>query len=167
MEKYEHIETIGKGSFGLVSKIRRKSDGKLLVWKEVNYGFLSEKEKHLIVTEVNILREMRHPFIVRYWDRVIDKVSTKIYIIMEYCENGDMAQYIKERRRLGRFIDERMIWRVFAQIFLALKECHRHRDGDILKPILHRDIKPGNVFLDKNVSGPSSKHPWLNIIMTP
>ena len=36
---------IGKGSFGIVSKIKRKSDGRILVWKELNYGKMSEKEK--------------------------------------------------------------------------------------------------------------------------
>jgi NIMA (never in mitosis gene a)-related kinase len=45
MENYEKISDIGKGSFGSVSKIKRKSDGRILVWKELNYGKMSEKEK--------------------------------------------------------------------------------------------------------------------------
>lgn len=45
MELYEKLNDIGKGSFGTVSKIRRKSDGKILVWKEMNYSKMSEKEK--------------------------------------------------------------------------------------------------------------------------
>lgn len=45
MDKYEKICDIGKGSFGCVSKIKRKADGKTLVWKELNYGKMSEKEK--------------------------------------------------------------------------------------------------------------------------
>lgn len=45
MENYEKIEEIGKGSFGCVSKIRRVSDGKILVWKELNYGRMQDKEK--------------------------------------------------------------------------------------------------------------------------
>lgn len=95
-----------------------------LVWKEVNYGAMSEKEKQLIVsevrqrtrstrkgcsthsrafrrTQVNILRELRHPHIVRYLDRVIDKQATKIYIVMEYCEGGDLGQFIKRKKREG------------------------------------------------------------------
>lgn len=52
MENYEVVGLIGKGSFGSVSKIRRKSDGRILVWKEMNYGQMEEKEKQLLVQEV-------------------------------------------------------------------------------------------------------------------
>ena len=54
MEHYEVLEPIGSGSFGSVCKIRRKADDKILVWKEINYGNMSEKEKQLLVSEVNI-----------------------------------------------------------------------------------------------------------------
>ena len=43
------------------------------------------------MAEVNILRELNHPNIVRYFDRIIDKPNARIYIIMEYCEKGDLA----------------------------------------------------------------------------
>jgi len=69
MENYELISHIGKGSFGLVSKVRRKTDGRIYVWKELNYGGMSEKEKQQLVAEVNILRELNHPNIVHYYDR--------------------------------------------------------------------------------------------------
>jgi NIMA (never in mitosis gene a)-related kinase 2 len=45
MDNYEVLGTIGKGSFGNVRKIKRKSDGRILVWKELNYGKMSEREK--------------------------------------------------------------------------------------------------------------------------
>ena len=69
MENYEIISNIGKGSFGIVSKVQRKSDGKILVWKEMDYGKMTEKEKQQLVAEVNILRDFNHPHIVRYYDR--------------------------------------------------------------------------------------------------
>ena len=97
--KYEIIEQIGKGSFGKVHKIKRKQDGKILVWKEINYGQMSEREKQLLVSEVNILRELRHPNISRYYDRVIDKEKAKLYIVMEYCSGGDLAAIIRKRKR--------------------------------------------------------------------
>ena len=96
MENYKVLELIGKGNFGSIHKICRISDNKVLVWKELDYGKMTEKEKHNIVSEVNILRELRHPNIVRYYDRIIDKKNTKIYIIMEYCSGEDIGKLIKK-----------------------------------------------------------------------
>jgi hypothetical protein len=45
MENYQIIEQIGHGTFGKVCKIKRKSDNKILVWKELIYGSMQEKEK--------------------------------------------------------------------------------------------------------------------------
>ena len=72
-----------------------KEDGKLVACKILEYGKMNEKEKNQLVTEVNILREMRHPFIVRYVDRIIDKDAQKIYILMEYCSGGDLGKLIR------------------------------------------------------------------------
>ena len=74
MENYEIIQTIGKGSFGLVSQVKRKSDNKIFVWKELNYGKMTEREKQQLVAEVNILRDLKHPNIVRYHDRFINYI---------------------------------------------------------------------------------------------
>lgn len=63
---------------------------------------------------------------------------------MEYCENGDMAQLIKKCKAENDQVAEDVIWKIFMQIMLALRECHNKKDGIII----HRDIKPGNVFFD-------------------
>ena len=114
LDKYEKICDIGKGSFGCVSKIKRKADGKVLVWKELNYGKMSEKEKQMIVSEVNILRELNHPNIVRYYDRIIDRDQAKIYIVMEYCEGGDIATLIKNYKRKKEHLPEEIVWSVLS-----------------------------------------------------
>ena len=144
VDKYEPISLIGKGNFGSISKIRRKSDGKILVWKELNYGSMKEKYKHHISSEINILKELHHPSIVKYYDRIIDKENTKIYIVMEYCPGGDLNQLIKRCRKSKQYINEDTIWKIFAQVVSALYVCHTNKSG----VILHRDIKPSNVFLD-------------------
>jgi NIMA (never in mitosis gene a)-related kinase len=114
IDKYEKIADIGKGSFGTVAKIKRKADGKILVWKELNYGKMSEKEKQMIVSEVNILRELRHPNIVKYYDRIIDRDSAKIFIIMEYCEGGDIATLIKASKREKSYVPEEIVWTILS-----------------------------------------------------
>ena len=150
MDNYLRLEQIGRGSFGTVHKIKRLADRQIMVWKELDYGKMSDKEKQLVVGEVNILRELRHPYILRYHDRIIDKKTTKLYIIVEYCERGDLRHLIKRAKASRTFVHEQRIWKYFAQILSALKTCHRRREKGSLKPILHRDIKPANVFLDRN-----------------
>ena len=111
-EKYTKIADIGKGSFGVVSKIRRNRDGKIFVWKEIGYAKMSEREKEQLVAEVNILRELKHDNIVRYHDRVIDRKKGLIYLIMEYCEEGDLRDLLKRCRKKGESIAEDVIWRI-------------------------------------------------------
>ncbi|XP_060034372.1 serine/threonine-protein kinase Nek2 isoform X2 [Erinaceus europaeus] len=145
-EDYEVLHTIGAGSYGRCQKIRRKSDGKVLVWKELDYGSMTEAEKQMLVSEVNLLRELRHPNIVRYYDRIIDRGSTTLYIVMEYCEGGDLASVITRGTKERQYLEEDFVLRVMTQLTLALKECHRRSDGG--HTVLHRDLKPANVFLD-------------------
>ena len=146
MENYEPISFIGKGNFGSITKIRRKIDGKILVWKEFNYGLLGEKERNRIVQEINILRELHHPNIVKYYDRIIDHKNTKLYIVMEYCPGGDLSQLIKRNRKINQYFSEDIIWKIFAQVSSALYACHTYKGGIIL----HRDIKPSNIFIDQD-----------------
>ncbi|XP_006747832.1 cyclin-dependent kinase 1-like [Leptonychotes weddellii] len=145
-EDYEVLYTIGTGSYGRCQKIRRKSDGKILVWKELDYGSMTEVEKQMLVSEVNLLRELKHPNIVRYYDRIIDRTNTTLYIVMEYCEGGDLASVITKGTKERQYLDEEFVLRVMTQLTLALKECHRRSDGG--HTVLHRDLKPANVFLD-------------------
>ncbi|CAN0287823.1 unnamed protein product [Discosporangium mesarthrocarpum] len=147
MDQYDLLQTLGKGSFGLVRKARRKSDGKALVVKEMDYGLANDKQKQQIVAEVNILRELRHPFIVRYYDRIVDKRNTKLYIVMEYC-NTDLGQIIKKCKEQGEYLEESFLWHLLSQVVIALGACHRRvGKGGHRRPIIHRDLKPDNVFL--------------------
>ncbi|KAJ1401868.1 kinase-like domain-containing protein, partial [Ochromonadaceae sp. CCMP2298] len=109
---------------------------------------MNEKEKSQLVAEVNILREMRNPFIVRYHDRIVDKPRTRLYIIMEHCAGGDLGKIIKKCKSNRSNLEEGLIWRVLAQCVLALKDCHRRMENGEAKPILHRDLKPANILLD-------------------
>lgn len=147
MQEYEQLSIIYETDFTKILKIKRKSDNKLFVSKQLNYGQMPEKSKHQLVSEVNILRELKHPNIIRYYEYIIDKSSQIINIIMEFCENGDLASKIlKFKKQNSGPIPEDFIWRLFTQISLALHEVHRRKEG----LILHRDLKPANIFLDLN-----------------
>ena len=67
--------------------------------------------------QVNILRDLRHPFVVRYYDRIIDKANTKIYIVMEFCEGGDLGRVIRRAKREGCVCIVRLIPQLFRASF--------------------------------------------------
>ena len=119
-------------------------DDKELVWKEMFYGHMNEKEKKQLVAEVNILRELNHKHVVQYYDRIVDKVAKKIYIVMEYCSGGDIGGIIRAHQANRTWADEEFIWKILTEVSMALQECHSKCTGTIL----HRDLKPANIFLD-------------------
>ncbi|CBY20273.1 unnamed protein product [Oikopleura dioica] len=146
---YTVVQQIGVGSFGTCCLVKRLADGQKFVWKEVRYGNMREAEKESLVREVNLLRDLRHPHIVRYIDRIVSKSSSTLYLVMEYCAGGDLAQLIQDRKqkrlagRLNSMVPQEFVLKVFYQLLQALKELHLNQQGKIL----HRDLKPANVFL--------------------
>jgi serine/threonine protein kinase len=127
----------------VVSRVRRVTDGRILVWKELNYSRMNKKERRMMITEVNILRDVEHPNIVKYFDTIIIREQQKIYIVIEHCSRGDIGAMIEKYKRQRRVVDERFIWRVMSQILQALHTCHNREEV-----ILHRDLKPANILLD-------------------
>ena len=137
------------GSYGKVSLVKHITTGEEMVWKQTNYGGMNDKEKQQLINEVNILRELKHENIVRCYDKFVDKKNTSIYLVMEYCKGGDLSKMIQNCRNSNdkmSYIAEDFIWRIFTQVVLALYECHRRKNKQI---ILHRDLKPSNIFLDE------------------
>lgn len=153
LEKYEVEGRIGSGAFGSVYRIRRKADGAKFACKSVIYAGMTQSHKEQLVAEVNIMRELKHPHIVRYVDRSIDRITGTLHIIMELCEGGDLAALLMQRRRARRHLDEEQLWRVASEVASALRDCHEGKlaaNGSAV--ILHRDLKPANILFDANGS---------------
>ncbi|PWY83465.1 kinase-like protein [Aspergillus heteromorphus CBS 117.55] len=166
-DKYEVLEKIGCGSFGIIRKVRRKTDGFILCRKEINYIKMSQKEREQLTAEFNILSSLRHPNIVAYYHREHLKASQDLYLYMEYCGGGDLSMVIKNLKKANKFAEEEFVWRILSQLVTALYRCHYGTDAvdvgsNILGPapkpsglkgkqaqvtILHRDLKPENIFL--------------------
>ncbi|KAL1619048.1 G2-specific serine/threonine protein kinase [Diplodia seriata] len=171
-DKYDVLEKIGQGSFGIIRKVRRRSDNYVLCRKEISYSKMSQKEKEQLQAELSILKELRHPNIVQYIDRVHLKSSHDLHVYMEYCGNGDLGAVIKRLKAKRQVADEEFVWSIFSQLCTALYRCHYGQDppdagrnvmglGNDAVPvkekqrhimILHRDLKPENVFLDEDNS---------------
>jgi hypothetical protein len=79
LKNYELLEPLGNGVFGVVSKVRRLSDNKILVWKELNYGRMNTNERRMMMNEVQILSNTSHAHIVKYFDTILVREKQKMY----------------------------------------------------------------------------------------
>lgn len=104
----------------------------------------SEKERQMGKNEVEILKSVNHEFLVRYVEDFFE--NEKYLMVMEFCSGGDLKKAIDTQKNSGSPFDEDIVIIWFGQLISGLKYMKN-------KKILHRDLKPNNVFLtsDKKI----------------
>lgn len=132
---------LGKGSYGTVYKVTRRSDGQEYALKEVNVSNLNQKEREEAINEVRILASLRDPNIIRYCEAFLE--GDKLYIVTEYAGKGDIGRIIEKAKKRHKAVEEDVIWKHLIEICRGLQYLHD-------KQILHRDLKPKNIFLSKD-----------------
>ena len=138
IEEYIIKETIGKGTFSTVKLGEHIKTKKKVAIKILDKEKLKTKEDSIrIQREIKILSIMDHPNIIKTYK--ITETAKNYYIIMEYCEGGELFDYIVEKERL----DESEASIFFYQLINSLEYIHS-------KGIAHRDLKPENLLLTKN-----------------
>ncbi|XP_040912645.1 serine/threonine-protein kinase Nek5-like isoform X2 [Toxotes jaculatrix] len=138
MNNYEVIRQIGEGAFGKAFLVRDRGGGgdRQCVVKQIDLRKMSAREREASKKEVTLLSKMKHPNIVSFTTSFHERGS--LYIVMEYCDGGDLMKKINMQRGVP-FTEEQIVgW--FVQICLGLKHIHDRK-------ILHRDIKSQNIFL--------------------
>ena len=126
---------LGSGAFGQVKKATNKANGEVRAVKMIDKLQLDESEKTRLMYEIDILKNLTHPNIVRLYE-VYQNRST-IFLVTELCEGCELFDEISKREHLT----ENEAAHVCKQILQAIAYCHGQN-------IAHRDLKPENVLLD-------------------
>ena len=136
-DEYEFIENIGQGMYGRVYKAKNKIENKYYAIKRLNFKDINEKEKKQINNEVSCIKKLKHPNIISYKDSFNDE-DNYFNIVTTFCEGGDI--YNKIQKQNGEYFSEEQIMNWAVQILLGLDYIHKN-------DIIHRDIKPQNIFI--------------------
>ncbi len=174
---YKLIKKLGQGSICKV-KLVEKNNIKYAL-KIINKNLLLKKKKFqkdengkMIVTtplegilrEISILKKVNHPNLVKLYEIMHKEDRSKIYLVLEYCEHGDLMSFDEEKNifTVNKYIFEKhlkknkgeldiekvhytenLIRTFIRQIIRGLN--YLHRIG-----VIHKDLKPNNILLDKD-----------------
>ncbi|XP_045772990.1 serine/threonine-protein kinase unc-51 isoform X3 [Maniola jurtina] len=142
-------DIIGHGAFAMVYKGRKRKNPSQSVAVKVVTKKGIQKASEILVKEIKILRELtalHHTNLVAMHD-CMDSPAY-VYVVMEYCNGGDLADYLQANRLLS----EGTIRTFLRQLAEAMRAIHA-------KGIVHRDLKPQNILLTHSVMPPRTPHP--------
>ena len=156
MEKYGKLEKLGEGTYAKVFKGKQRPSGLIVALKEIRLNH-DEGAPSTAIREISLMKELRHPNIVR----LLDVVHTEdvLMLVFEYMDQ-DMKKYIdgcvhNRKLRLQQqqqsanqgvkenelIVDVEVIKSFMYQMLRGLAFCHENR-------ILHRDLKPQNLLIN-------------------
>ena len=139
IEGYRIIKFLGSGKFSVVYEAERQLDSKLVALKIIKIYDI--KDKNLVekcLQEVNLLKRVNHPNIIKYLDSFI--FQNELYIAVEWADKGDVKRLIKKYKQEGDEIDERKVIEYTREIAAGLNHMHEQR-------VIHRDLKPANILI--------------------
>ncbi|EEP80702.1 conserved hypothetical protein [Uncinocarpus reesii 1704] len=133
---YQLGDCLGKGAFGSVYRALNWGTGETVAVKQIRLVDLPKSELRVIMQEIDLLKNLDHPNIVKYHGFV--KSAETLNIILEYCENGSLHSISKN---FGRF-PENLVSLYMSQVLSGL--LYLHEQG-----VIHRDIKGANILTTK------------------
>ncbi len=135
--RYEIIEILGEGGMGAVYKARDREVERTIALKVIRSELANNPEiLQRFKQELILARQITDRNIIRIFD--VGEAGGIRFITMEYVEGQSLYQMLRERGRLP--LDE--VVDIMEQVFSGLRAAHR-------EGVIHRDLKPGNIMLDK------------------
>ena len=133
-------KTIGEGTFGKVKLATHKFTNENVAIKILDKSKMEEEDDVLRVQqEISILKRLKHKNIVQLYEIV--QTRKYIYLILDYAQNGELFEYISNKKRLTEIES----CKFFQDIINGMEYLHQQN-------IAHRDLKPENLLLDHKKS---------------
>ncbi|CAG8473058.1 3955_t:CDS:10 [Funneliformis caledonium] len=139
MDKYQKIEKLGEGTYGIVYKAQNRDSNEVVALKRIRLDNEEEGVPCTAIREISLLKELKHPNIVRLYD--VLHTEKKLTLVFEYLDS-DLKKFLDT---YGGDLDKDTIKQLMYQLLKGIAFCHEHR-------VLHRDLKPQNLLINKVVT---------------
>ncbi|KAJ0235566.1 Protein kinase superfamily protein [Hirschfeldia incana] len=138
-DSFEKLDKIGQGTYSIVYKARDLETGKIVAMKKVRFANMDPESVRFMAREINILRKLDHPNIMKLQSLVTSKLSGSLHLVFEYMEHDLSGLAL----RPGVKFTEPQIKCFMKQLLCGLEHCHS-------RGILHRDIKGSNLLVNND-----------------
>lgn len=139
LDKYERLEKVGEGTYGVVYRSRNKETGEIVALKKIRLEAEDEGVPSTAIREISLLKEMKDENVVRLFDIVHSE--TKLYLVFEFLDM-DLKRYM-DKVGDGDGMGPDIVKKFTYQLIKGVYYLHAHR-------ILHRDLKPQNLLINKD-----------------
>jgi len=147
-KEYKKLKFLGEGSYASVYQVQNRYTGSICAMKIIKKKFSkSSSEEKDILNEINILRMMDHPNILKIFEFYSN--PKEFSIVTELCPMGELFDQIINK---GPF-DEKYSAYILYQVFSAVNYCHKMH-------IVHRDLKPENILI---VNKDENEFPFIKV----
>mmetsp|Transcript_30864 Transcript_30864/g.47290 ORF Transcript_30864/g.47290 Transcript_30864/m.47290 type:complete len:299 (+) Transcript_30864:242-1138(+) len=136
MERYQKMEKIGEGTYGVVYKAKDRVTGEIIALKKIRLEAEDEGIPSTAIREISLLKELQHPNIVRLYDVV--HTERKLTLVFEFLDQ-DLKKYLDI---CDSGLDVPILKSFLYQLLTGVAYCHHHR-------VLHRDLKPPNLLINR------------------
>ena len=141
-DKYRIVRVLGEGAMGAVYEAQHVDTGRRLAVKVIHRELINDAILTRFEREARAAGAIETQHIAEVIDAGKDAASGTPYLVMEYLEGEDLQHLLE---RLGPLPPD-LALRIAAQACLGLAKAHE-------VSVVHRDIKPGNIFLARREEG--------------
>lgn len=144
LNEYVILANLGNGAYGKVKLAVHSKTNERVAIKIVQREFLRRTGKEgALMREIAIMKKLRHRNIVQLHEVIDDPEARKVYIVMQYIENGPVVKLKPDFSCMP--LAEAQVTHIARQLCSGLRYLHKHN-------IVHRDIKPDNILIGRDGS---------------